>query len=466
MLNGVIEKNKNLRLLSHNEKNIAVDKESGSWALLPERIVNALQGINNEDEAGKFLMENNITKDEFTGLYKANMFLIDGKPYFDYHIYDRYRKKYPSLGVLHITSKCNLRCKYCFASCEKGTSIEDEQIYKAVDAFLNLPNKNITIDFHGGEPLLEFEKIKKTVKYADKEAAKLGKNVNFVLQTNGTLLNDEKLKFIKENRIDIGLSFDGPKHIHDRNRFYPNNKGSFDEVMKAVELLRKYNLPVKTATVVMNPDEMEEIFNFFIKNEIYRMKFMLCHNQGRGAECIKPDQIKFAENHLKILDKAVEFNKKNGSKVKLTCLAAMINNITTFSRRWGCMNSPCGAGSHNIAVGEDGRVLPCDYMFGCKNEERFILGNINEEKCLVNLIDESDIIHEIRERNVRKIDKCKECTWKYICCGGCTTESYGEFSDLKHESKLCEYYSKMIEGIIYRLGDNYKEIKDIGDVIL
>ena len=335
---------------------------------------------------------------------------------------------------------------------------------KTIDAFLNLPNKNITIDFHGGEPLLAFKKIKKAVEYANKRAVIHDKNIRFVLQTNGTLLNDEKLKFIKENKIDIGLSFDVPKSIHDRNRFYPNQKWTFNEVMRAVKLLRKYDMTVKTATVITNTDEMEEIFDFFVSNKIYRMKFMLCHNQGRGENCEKPDQIEFAKNHLKILDKAIEFNKLNGDKIKLTCLAPIINNITTFRRNWSCMNSPCGAGSQNIAVGEDGRILPCDYMFGCKDEKKFILGNINDCMSLVDLVDKSDIINDIRKRNVRNIKKCNDCTWKYICCGGCTTESYGEFSDLKHESKLCEYYSIVIEGIIQRLGSNYKEIKYIGNV--
>ena len=103
-------------------------------------------------------------------------------------------------------------------------------------------------------------------------------------------------------------------------------------------------------------------------------------------------------------------------------------------------------------------------MFGCKDEKKFILGNINDCMSLVDLVDKSDIINDIRKRNVRNIKKCNDCTWKYICCGGCTTESYGEFSDLKHESKLCEYYSIVIEGIIQRLGSNYKEIKYIGNV--
>lgn len=432
--------------------------------MISERTAGILENISNNMEVHEFIEHNKMTTEEFIKLYRADMFLIDGKRYFDYHIYDKYKNKYPSLGVIHITSNCNLRCEYCFANCTSGTSISDNQLYKSIDAILKLPNKDILIDFHGGEPLIAFEKIKKAVDYANKQAVILGKNISFVLQTNGTLLNNEKLEFIKENKIGIGVSFDGPRHIHDRSRFYPNKKGSFDEVMRGIELLRQYNMPIKTATVITNPNEMEEIFDFFVNNGIYRMKFMLCHNQGRGLECIEPNQIEFAQNHLKILDKAIDFNKKHGNKIKLTCLAPIINNITTFSRQWSCMNSPCGAGSQNIAIGEDGRILPCDYMFGCRNENKFILGNIRDNISFVDLIDKSSIIHDIRERNVRNIEKCRDCTWKYVCCGGCTTESYGKFNDLKHESKMCEYYKVLIEGIIYRLGEHYNEIREIGNV--
>ena len=89
----------------------------------------------------------------------------------------------------------------------------------------SVEKERVIIGFYGGEPLLEFELIKKCVKYARKELK--GKQINFALTTNATLLNDEIINYFIEHSFIVTVSIDGPKEMHDdERRFAKNNKGS------------------------------------------------------------------------------------------------------------------------------------------------------------------------------------------------------------------------------------------------
>ena len=116
---------------------------------------------------------------------------------------------------LHVAHDCNLACEYCFAS--KGSYNVDKKLmpeeiaFKAVDFLVeNSGNReNIEIDFFGGEPLLNFAVVKKTVDYARKIEARTGKKFYFTITTNGTLFDDHNIAYINENMDNVVISIDG-----------------------------------------------------------------------------------------------------------------------------------------------------------------------------------------------------------------------------------------------------------------
>ena len=134
---------------------------------------------------------------------------------------------------LHICHDCNLRCKYCFAGTGdyKGHRefMSEEVALKAIDFLIeNSGNRKILeTDFFGGEPLLNFDVVKKTVEYANEKAAALGKKFLFTMTTNGVLLKGEIADWLNENMENVVLSLDGRKEIHDDVRKTINGKGSF-----------------------------------------------------------------------------------------------------------------------------------------------------------------------------------------------------------------------------------------------
>jgi uncharacterized protein len=136
---------------------------------------------------------------------------------------------------LNVAHACNLRCEYCFASksTTDGELMSFETGKTALDFLIaNSRNRsNLEVDFFGGEPLLNWDVVKRLVAYARSLEAAHGKNFRFTLTTNGVLLDDEVLDFCNREFENVVLSLDGRKEVHDRFRKTPGGGGSFDTVV-------------------------------------------------------------------------------------------------------------------------------------------------------------------------------------------------------------------------------------------
>lgn len=139
-----------------------------------------------------------------------------------------------SLHIFVLTNHCNHRCIYCQAS---STNTNNPQKHMSVDVALRAteiafssPSPHITIEFQGGEPLLNFNVLKYIVKLAQSLATKFNKTLSFNLVSNLSLLTLDKLEFLSENHISICTSIDGPNYIHDINR--PSLVGSSHKIIE------------------------------------------------------------------------------------------------------------------------------------------------------------------------------------------------------------------------------------------
>jgi uncharacterized protein len=151
---------------------------------------------------------------------------------------------YPNNIWFFVSTGCNMACRYCYVSGGNFNKfpreIMSEEMAKiSVQRLLYLLGDRIEIiSFFGGEPLLAF----KTIKVIVEEFIKNGLRPKFTIATNGTLLNQDMIDFFIENNFTVTVSVDGPEKVHDYNRIFPNGEGSFKQVMKNVELLKKNNV--------------------------------------------------------------------------------------------------------------------------------------------------------------------------------------------------------------------------------
>jgi len=199
---------------------------------------------------------------------------------------DELKKEIKNLNqlTLEITQNCNLRCKYCvygedyfYYRSRSNKKMEYEVTKKGIEYVFNIINernkKEFSLSFYGGEPLLNFEIIKKIVEYSKKLFNKW--KLRFSITTNGTLIDEEIINFLVLNNFQVLISLDGPKDVHDAKRIFTNGKGSFELIMDNLrKILKKsrqfYNKNVKFS-VVWSPDlSIEKIYKFITKNKLVR----------------------------------------------------------------------------------------------------------------------------------------------------------------------------------------------------
>ncbi|HJU49533.1 MAG TPA: radical SAM protein, partial [Pseudogulbenkiania sp.] len=145
--------------------------------------------------------------------------------------------------VLNVNTGCNLSCSYCYKedldTPSAGRRMDVETAKASVEMLLQeSPDEpRYTVVFFGGEPLSNRKLIETMVDYCETRFAALGKQVEFVMTTNATLLTEEIVDYLNAHRFGLSVSIDGPKKIHDRNRLTVGGTGTYDVVRRKAEML-------------------------------------------------------------------------------------------------------------------------------------------------------------------------------------------------------------------------------------
>ncbi len=214
--------------------------------------------------------------------------------------------------LLGVTERCNLRCDYCPYGAHYSRHRnhgEDDMAPEIAELAISEHIRNsatdpVVVSFYGGEPLLAFDLMKHCVEFAKTEAKKLGKQIQFNMTTNATLLTEEKIHFLVAEGFIIAISLDGPKASHDRYRVYQDKTnsgrrvGSFDIVMKNIrrfiELYPDYQNRGIFLTLAKPYDIegthklVEELFPYFPNS---RTSLVIEeYNETFGSEGIRPKQ--------------------------------------------------------------------------------------------------------------------------------------------------------------------------------
>lgn len=329
--------------------------------------------------------------------------------------------------ILEVTSSCNLRCKYCIFSGQYGDrrnhGNKKMDISTALDAIKMYyeyyiksknynPNNRPTIAFYGGEPLLNIELIKECLKYIKTIFSKED-NVYLTITTNGTLLTEEIIQLFKKNKVQIIVSLDGPKEIHDKNRVFANEKETFDIVMKNLNSIKKITgKPVLVNSVYDFNTNLNEVFNFFDKNkDIFNIALSpVFTSNTQYYEDFNENTLKvFFENYSKLEDSFKDNIKNNSNKNSMInqffgkdCSRVLIKQILTLKNPLIRFTGSCMPGE-KLFVNVDGNLFPCE-----KVDDKFILGNVQ------NGLDFKLISNYINEFN-KLCNECSKCLIKNQC---------------------------------------------------
>ena len=170
---------------------------------------------------------------------------------------------------LHVAHTCNLNCSYCFASQGKyhgDRALMSYEVGKQALDFLmdhSGTRHNLEVDFFGGEPLMNFDVVKRLVAYARSVEKERGKHFRFTLTTNGVLIDDDVIDFANREMSNVVLSLDGRKEVHDRYRVDYAGNGSWEKIVpkfqKLVQARQGKNYYMRGTFTHANPDFLKDI---------------------------------------------------------------------------------------------------------------------------------------------------------------------------------------------------------------
>ncbi|MBQ8137374.1 MAG: thioether cross-link-forming SCIFF peptide maturase, partial [Clostridia bacterium] len=172
---------------------------------------------------------------------------------------------------LHVAHTCNLNCSYCFASQGKyhgERALMSFEVGKQALDFLianSGSRRNLEVDFFGGEPLMNFDVVKRLVAYAREREKECAKHFRFTLTTNGMLIDDDVIDFANRECDNVVLSLDGRKEIHDRLRVDYLGRGSYDVIVpkfrRLVEKRGGTRYYMRGTFTHANPDFTKDLFH-------------------------------------------------------------------------------------------------------------------------------------------------------------------------------------------------------------
>ncbi|MEK6875058.1 MAG: radical SAM protein [Nanoarchaeota archaeon] len=352
------------------------------------------------------------------------------------------------LLILNVTDNCNLRCKYCLYSGNYegeptyGTNIMSLGIAKTSIDYLfkhSIKARQRIVSFYGGEPLLEDNRslVESSTDYARKKSIENSASVKFSLVTNGTNLTNW-VDWLTKNEVLLFVSLDGPRGVQDKWR----GEESFEKVFTGLEKIKEFDQQyfdkkVSFSSTFVEPNDLLFIREFF-NNQFPRNRLRI---SGVRIPGLDPNSLMIKDIDKKMTRKmyyqfAHEFadivSKENNPDNFLKGLFDQMLMIIYYRQRGNLKGSvwptnTCVPGGKKLFVKEDGKLYPCEKVYG----EDFEIGNINSGV-------DFDKVEKLLNRYADLCNvSCTNC-WGSRICGSCfSSMRRGETIDKNIMGEVC-----------------------------
>ena len=310
---------------------------------------------------------------------------------------------------LHVAHTCNLNCSYCFASQGKyhgDRALMSFEVGKRALDFLvenSGAHVNLEVDFFGGEPLMNWDVVKRLVAYARSIEAEKHKRFRFTLTTNGVLVDDEVIDFCNREMYNVVMSIDGRPQVHDRFRVDYQGRGSYGDIVpkfqKFAQARGGRSYYVRGTYTHYNPD--------FLNDILHLADLGFTQLSMEPVVCAPEDPCALTEEDLPVLfakyeELAKEMLRREEAGKPITFYHYMLDlahGPCIYKRIAGC-----GSGTEYLAVTPWGDLYPCHQFVG---DERFRLGTLQDG------IQNTALREEFAACNVYARPECADCWGRF-----------------------------------------------------
>ena len=343
---------------------------------------------------------------------------------------------------LHVAHTCNLNCAYCFASQGKyhgERAVMSYEVGKRALDFLiehSGARRNLEVDFFGGEPLMNFDVVKRLVAYARSIEKDSGKHFRFTLTTNGMLVDDDVIDFANRECHNVVLSLDGRREIHDACRVDYAGNGSWERIVpkfqRFVQARGGKGYYMRGTFTHANPDFLKDIQCMLdLGFDQLSMEPVVCA-EGDPAALTAEDMPVVLRQYEELAQLMIRRRREGRPFTFYHYMIDLTGGPCVYKRISGC-----GSGTEYMAVTPWGDLYPCHQFVG---ETDFKLGDVWQG------VTNDAVQAEFAACNVYARPECRDCWARLYCSGGCAANAWHATGSVTGVYRYgCELFKKRME---------------------
>ncbi len=370
------------------------------------------------------------------------------------------RKLLNSVLVKPAGPDCNMNCTYCFYL-EKEALFPEARVHRMSDEILKEMVKQVmrqggqqvNFGWQGGEPMLMGRKFFEAAVQYQARFGRPGQVVGNGLQTNGTLVDEDFARFLADAQFLVGLSLDGPEHVHDKYRHFKGQQPSWQRVAKARDILLHHGVEVN-ALIVVNDYSVNyphEIYEYHKKNGLVHMQFIPCVepdpvHPGRAAPYTVSAQA-YGKFLIELFDLWMADFRYGQPTTFIRWFDSVFYTYVGLPAPECTLLEECGV---YIVVEHNGEVYACDFFV----DPEWRLGNVMQDN-LDELLN-SSLQTEFGLVKKKMPAECYQCPWLKHCYGGCPKDRQSDPGD-KGSNHFCQSFKMFFEHADARLQELAKK---------
>ena len=351
---------------------------------------------------------------------------------------------------MNVSHLCNMTCSYCIAGSGEygGGGLMPFETGKCAIDFLvknSAGQKNLDVDFFGGEPLLNWDVVRKIVEYARSIEDGSGKSFRFTLTTNGLLVDEDVIDFTCREMRNVVLSLDGRPEINDAARKLRNGDGSYAEIVpkikKLVEARHGKDYYIRGTYTCDNLDFANDVLHIADLGFTELSMEPVVAGSGSPQRLTANNLPQICEQYEHLAMEMLERKKAGRGFTFYHFKLDLKGGPCIYKRIAGC-----GVGTEYLAVTPAGELYPCHQFVGNKE---FLMGDLWRGVTNEKLRD------EFGDCNIYSRDECSACWARMYCSGGCAANAYHDSGAIGGVYELgCEIFKKRIEcAIMLKVAD-------------
>lgn len=383
--------------------------------------------------------------------------------------------QFTSLHMVVVSLRCNSNCSYCQVSKKdiKDLNYDMDKVTakRVVEKIFESPSPNIKIEFQGGEPLLNFEIVKYIIKISEWKNIFKKKNLEFVICTNLTLIDEKILKWLKGHKVYISTSIDGPKELHNKNRPLYNSEFSYEQVVDKITLTREYlgndSVSALMTTTSYSLGKFPSIIETYRElgfNSIFLRSLNPYGFAKRDKHLLAYPIKDFLDSYKQGLNYILNLNLHGIYFAEDFATIILSRILTPFSTGFVDLQSPAGIAIAGVIYDYDGDVYVSDEgrMLASIGDKKFKIGNVKTNS--YQEIFNGEYLHSLIELSVAEsLPQCSTCAYLPYC-GADPVRNYNEQGDIighRPTSEICKKNMGIIKHLLSILRKNDSEINKI-----